>query len=197
MDASTGAAHTHINPETQTGFGDASRLWLEALADEELQQWRASLGALAARVEAAIQVRQQHSSSATAAETADARAVHEDTIDAADALLRGVRQHQFFLTGLESAWHALYSFDAYQNAQEELSCAVLDWRQALEERSPTEADCFQRLELLAWRSLSEGMLLVDIYQHGNGPLSEQPPASFSCCSPAWLWLQLRSWWQRP
>ena len=185
MDASTGAAHTHINPETQTGFGDASRLWLDALADEELQQWRASLTALATRVEAAIQAR-QHNPAALAG------GASEDTADAADALLRGVRQHQFFLTGLESAWHALYSFDAYQNAQEELSTAVLDWHQALEERSPTEADCFQRLELLAWRSLSEGMLLVDIYQHGNGPLSEQPPEPRGCCIAAWLWV--RSWW---
>ena len=189
VDASTGAAHTHththINPETQTGFGDASRLWLDALADEELQQWRTSLTALATRVEAAIQARQHNPTAATGGAS-------EDTADAADALLRGVRQHQFFLTGLESAWHALYSFDAYQNAQEELSSAVLDWHQALEDRSASEADCFQRLELLAWRSLSEGMLLVDIYQNGNGPLSEQPPEPQGYCSAAWLWL--RSWW---
>ena len=176
MEASTGL------PLTQTWLGSHSHLWLDALADEELQQWRDSLGALAERVEGAIQAR-QHSP------------VAERTIDAADALLRSVRQHQFFLTGLESAWHALYSFDAYQHAQEELSATVLDWRQALEGGSAAiEAGCFQRLELLAWRSLSEGMLLVDIYQHGNGPLSEQPPQPQGCCSAAWLWL--RTWWQR-
>ncbi len=175
VEASTGL------PLTQTWLGSHSHLWLDALADEELQQWRASLSALAERVEGAIQARQQS-------------AVTEHTLDAADALLRGVRQHQFFLTGLESAWHALYSFDAYQHAQEELSAAVLDWRQALEGDSPTETACFQRLELLAWRSLGEGMLLVDIYQHGNGPLSEVPPPPRGCCGAAWLWL--RSWWQR-
>lgn len=163
MAASTGL------PLTQTWLGGNSHLWLDALADEELQQWRASLSALAERVEGAIQARQQS-------------AVTERTIDAADALLRGVRQHQFFLTGLESAWHALYSFDAYQHAQEELSATVLDWRQALEDDSPAEADCFQRLQLLAWRSVGEGMLLVDIYQHGNGPLSEVPPPAPGLCS---------------
>ena len=175
MAASTGL------PLTQTWLGGNSHLWLDALADEELQQWRASLSALAERVEGAIQARQQS-------------AVTERTIDAADALLRGVRQHQFFLTGLESAWHALYSFDAYQNAQEELSVAVLDWREALEERSPNEGECFERVELLAWRSLGEGVLLVDIYEHGNGPLSEVPPAPLGRCGAAWL--RLRAWWQR-
>ena len=77
MAASTGL------PLTQTWLGGNSHLWLDALADEELQQWRASLSALAERVEGAIQARQQS-------------AVTERTIDAADALLRGVRQHQFF-----------------------------------------------------------------------------------------------------
>ena len=166
---------------TPTWCGEASRFWRDAWADEELRDWRASLGALAQCVENALQARQQ---------SRDA----EDTIGHADALLRGVRQHQFFLTGLESAWHALYSFDAYQNAQEELSVAVLDWREALEERSPNEGECFERVELLAWRSLGEGVLLVDIYEHGNGPLSEVPPAPLGRCGAAWL--RLRAWWQR-
>ena len=166
---------------TPTWCGETSRFWRDAWADEELRDWRASLGALAQCVENALQARQQ---------SRDA----EDTIGHADALLRGVRQHQFFLTGLESAWHALDSFDAYQNAQEELSVAVLDWREALEERSPNEGECFERVELLAWRSLGEGVLLVDIYEHGNGPLSEVPPAPLGRCGAAWL--RLRAWWQR-
>ena len=166
---------------TPTWCGETSRFWRDAWADEELRDWRASLGALAQCVENALQARQQ---------SRDA----EDTIGHADALLRGVRQHQFFLTGLESAWHALYSFDAYQNAQEELSVAVLDWREALEERSPNEGECFERVERLAWRSLGEGVLLVDIYEHGNGPLSEVPPAPLGRCGAAWL--RLRAWWQR-
>lgn len=166
---------------TPTWCGETSRFWRDAWADEELRDWRASLGALAQCVESALQARQQ---------SRDA----EDIIGHADALLRGVRQHQFFLTGLESAWHALYSFDAYQNAQEELSVAVLDWREALEERSANEGECFERVELLAWRSLGEGVLLVDIYEHGNGPLSEVPPAPLGRCGAAWL--RLRAWWQR-
>jgi hypothetical protein len=175
VEASTGL------PQTQTWFGDASRLWLDALADEELKQWRVSLSALAEYVESAIQARHQG-------------AAVDCLMDCADALLRGVRQHQFFLTGLDSAWHALYSFDAYQNAQEELSMAVIEWHQALEDSSPSEGECFQRIELLAWRSLGEGVLLVDIYEHGNGPLSEVPPAPPGRCYA--VWLRLRAWWQR-
>lgn len=150
-------------------------------AEEELQQWRTSLGALAQCIENALQARRL-------------RRDADHITHCALALGQGVRQHQFFLTGLNSAWHALYSFDAYQNAQQELSGAVRDWRQALEQRSLREGPCFDRVERLAWRTLGEGVLLVDIYTHGNGPLSEQPPAPLERSGAAWL--RLRAWWQR-
>ena len=161
--------------------GHSSRLGQDLRAEEELQQWRTSLGALAQCIENALQARRL-------------RRDAEHITRCAVALWQGVRQHQLFLSGLDSAWHALYSFDAYQNAQQELSGAVQDWRQALEQRSPREGACFDRVERLAWRTLGEGLLLVDIYQDGNGPLSEVPPAPLGRSGAAWL--RLGAWWQR-
>lgn len=160
---------------------DSSRFGRDFRAEEELQQWRASLGALAQCIENALQARRL-------------RRDADHITGCAVALWQGVRQHQFFLSGLGSAWHALYSFGAYQNAQQELSGAVQDWRQALEQRHAREGACFDRVELLAWRTLGEGVLLVDIYEHGNGPLSEAPPAPLERSGAAWL--RLRTWWQR-
>ncbi|WP_051602959.1 hypothetical protein [Simplicispira psychrophila] len=171
---------TGLQP-TPAWSGHSSRFGRDFRAEEELQQWRTSLGALAQCIENALQARRLRRDAA-------------HITRCAVALWQGVRQHQFFLTGLDSAWHTLYSFDAYQNAQQELSGAVQDWRQALEERSLREGDCFDRVELLAWRTLGEGVLLVDIYQHGNGPLSEAPPVPLGRSSAAWL--RLRAWWQR-
>lgn len=162
-------------------FGHSSRLGRDYRAQEDVQQWRTSLGALAQCIENAVQARRQ-------------RGTTEHIIGCALALAHGVRQHQFFLTGLDSAWHFLYSFGAYQNAQEELASAVQDWCQALEQRSAREGACFDRVELLAWRTLGEGVLLVDIYEQGNGPLSEAPAPAPGRSGAAWL--RLRSWWQR-
>lgn len=166
---------------TPDWFGHSSQWGRDYRLQEQLQQWRTSLGALAQRIENAVQARRQGG---------DAGQI----IGCALELAKGVRQHQLFLTGLDSAWHFLYSFDAYQNAQEELAAAVQDWCQALEQRSPREGACFDRVERLAWRTLGEGVLLVDIYEQGNGPLSEAPAPAPGRSGAAWL--RLRSWWQR-
>ena len=70
--------------------------------------------------------------------------------------------HQLFLTGLGSAWHSLYEFGAYQNALRELRCAVESWHKALVQRRADEGAGFDRMELLAWRTLGEGLLLIDM-----------------------------------
>jgi len=67
--------------------------------------------------------------------------------------------------------------------------------QALEPRSSREGGAFERLELLAWRTLGEGMLLIDMYEQGSGgmlsavPESAPPPAR----SP---WARLAAWYRR-
>lgn len=156
------------------------RLLHAGVADEESRQLRASIGALAQCVEQAVYARRTHSDTAA-------------ILHGATALVQGVRQHQLFLTGLESAWHMLYAFDAYQNALHELCRAVQDWRLALEQRSPGEGACFDRVELLAWRMVGEGVLLMDMYEQGSGPLSDAP-ASRPVRGLAW-WSRLRAWWR--
>lgn len=168
-------------PATIASFGDTGRWVREGVADEAPCQLRASIGALAQCIEQAVSARRTRSD--TAAITC-----------CAAALVQGVRQHQLFLTGLDSAWHLLYAFGAYQNALHALCRAAQDWHLALERRSPGEGACFDRLELLAWRMVGEGLLLIDMYGQGSGPLSEAPlvPAGRGVAP----WLRLRAWWQR-
>ena len=151
------------------------------MADEESRQLRASIGALAQCVEQAVHARRTHSDTAA-------------ILHGAAALVQGVRQHQLFLTGLESAWHMLYAFDAYQNALHELCRAVQDWHLALAQRSLGEGACFDRVELLAWRMVGEGVLLMDMYAQGSGPLSDAPPAHPGRGLVGWA--RLCVWWRR-
>ena len=115
----------------------------------------------------------------------------------AEALAHCARRHQLHLTGLGSAWHALYEFGVYQRALRELRDALAQWQQALQQRSPSEAERFSTFERQAWRTLGEARLVLDIYMQGDPcmersapdtrPAAERPPR-------APLLARLRRWW---
>ena len=111
----------------------------------------------------------------------------------AAALVQGVRTHQLFLTGLGSAWHSLYEFGAYQSALRELRRAVEAWHKALEQRRVDEGAGFDRVELLAWRTLGDGLLLIDMYEQGGQAQSEPPPSEQNPVTP---WARALDWWRR-
>ena len=148
---------------TLQSFGDISRFLREGVADEESRQLRDSLGALSSQIDEAVRTRR--TSTDTAAIT-----------QRVASLSQCAREHQLFLTGLGSAWHALYEFGAYQRALRELRSAIAQWQQTLERRSAKEGASFDHFELLAWRTLGEALLLIDMYEHHSDPQSDLPDA---------------------
>jgi len=174
------AASRLLSQQTIQSFADISRFLREGVADEESRQLRDSVGALAQAIDEALR----------------ARRAQPDPVRItrlALALVRAVREHQLVLTGLGSAWHSLYEFGAYQSALRELRRASEAWHKALERRSSREGAAFDHVELLAWRTLGEAMLLIDMYEQGGQsdsdtqPLSGPPPAP----SP---WDRAKAWW---
>ena len=170
------------SPSLQTiqSFGDISRFLREGVAGEESRQMRDSVGALAQAIDEAVRARR-------------ARRDTAHITRRAAALAQGVRTHQFFLTSVDSAWHALYEFGAYQSALRELRKAVDAWLKALEARSAREGAGFDRMELLAWRTLGEGMLLIDMYEQG-GPSDTEPPAPRRRPATG-PWARVVDWWR--
>lgn len=166
-------------PQSLQSFGDISRFLREGVADEDSRQLRDSLGALSALIEDTVRVRR--SSTDTAAIERAVAALH-----------RSAREHQLLLTGLGSAWHSLYEFGAYQRALFELRSAITAWKDALEQRHASEANCFDKVELLAWRTLGEALLLIDMYEHqgqaesASGPAAKPAPASWWRLAHRWL-----------
>ena len=165
---------------TIQSFGEISRFLREGVADEDSRQLRDSLGALSMQIDEATRLRRSG---------ADATAITRRVVELAQC----AREHQLFLTGLGSAWHALYEFGAYQRALKELRDAVAAWQQALERHSPRESACFRQFELRAWRTLGEALLLIDMYEHDSGPQSD-----LSHALPRRLprWQRLRAWFRR-
>jgi hypothetical protein len=159
-------------------FNAISRLLREGLADEDSRQMRDSLGALSQQIEAAVGARRTHKDPAA-------------IVPEVQALVRGAREHQLFLTGLGSAWHALYEFGAYQRALRELRDALDAWLRALEQRSGREGRLFSQFEQLAWRTLGEALLLIDMYEQ-DGTQPSEWPRSEPQARPAFL-VRLRRW----
>lgn len=166
---------------TLQSFGDISRFLREGVADEESRQLRDSLGALSSHIDEAVRARRGGT---------DTSAITQRVA----ALAQCAREHHLFLTGLGSAWHGLYEFGAYQRALRELRNAIADWLRMLEWRSPKESESFHQFELLAWRTLGEALLLVDMYEQQSHPQSDLaaplPPRKRSALQRA------RAWWRR-
>ncbi|ART50907.1 hypothetical protein CBP34_03445 [Acidovorax carolinensis] len=165
--------------QTLQSFGDISRFLREGVADEDSRQLRDSLGALSMHIDEATRLRRSG---------ADASAITARVVELAQC----AREHQLFLTGLGSAWHTLYEFGAYQRALRELRDAIAAWQQALERHSAREGTCFRQFELLAWRTLGEALLLIDMYEHDSGPpsdLSEALPPRLSAWQRVQAWLR--------
>ncbi|MFN9727684.1 hypothetical protein [Acidovorax sp.] len=146
---------------TLQSFGEISRFLREGVADEESRQLRDSLGALSEQIDAVVRTRR------TSTDTAE-------IIQRVEALSTCTREHQFFLTGLGSGWRGLYEFGFYQGALRELRRAIDAWQQTLERRSSRERASFDAFELLAWRTLGEALLLIDMYEQSSNPPSEMP-----------------------
>jgi hypothetical protein len=163
--------------QTLLSFGTISRFLREGVAHEDSRQLRDSLGPLSLQIDEVIRLRRNGT---------DAHAITRRVVD----LARCARQHQLFLTELGAAWHALYEFDAYQRVLRELRDAIAAWQQALEHHSPREQACFRLFELLAWRTLGEALLLIDIYEQPADTHSDVPYALPQRLSG---WQRVRAW----
>ena len=180
--AGAGANARSPSPSLQS-LDDISRYLREGGANGESRQLRASVGALAQRIEAAMRTRRLRR---------DPVAITR----AAAALVQGVRDHQWFLTGLGSAWHALYGFAAYQGAVAELLRAAQAWQQLLERRSRREGAAFDRAELLAWRTVGEALLLIDLYEQDGNTNSAVLAVMTSAAPRLSAWQRAQQWWLR-
>lgn len=182
--AAKSSAHPRSSRSSSApSLSDVSRFFCDAGANEESRELRASLGALAVLIEAAVR----------------SRRLRHDTADitrTAASLVQGVREHQLVLTGLGSAWHALYGFAAYQRAAAELLRAAKTWQQQLEQRSRREGAAFDRAELLAWRTLGEALLLIDLYEQGGSSAGAGTGAAISVAGHLPAWRRALQWWQR-
>lgn len=163
-------------------LGQYSDFLRSAMADEESLQMGEELQRVAVQVEAMVVLLQQP--------PVDAAAV-------AQALLRLVddlRSHRMMLLSLGADWHCFYEFDAHFSTLNQFRIAATRWAmQAAQPEqvvpSPTEFD------LVAWRMLGAGAMLLDVYEQSKVSMRASAPAASEVPAPLTWWQRARSWWR--
>lgn len=132
-------------------FGELSEFLRGAMADEDSRQLSESMGVLASHIEAIIAgLRLSRARASVAPMLMD--------------LLTVLRAHRALLLELSTSWRGLYEYAAYLQALNNFRVLIGQWLldgSASRDELPLSADDFQ---LVAWRTLGEGILLIDVYE---------------------------------
>ncbi|MES2386342.1 MAG: hypothetical protein V4593_17490 [Pseudomonadota bacterium] len=178
-----------IDPSTQLpsiqSFGELSQFLRSAMADEESLQLAEGMGVLSVGIEAVL------SRLKLAAGPAEAAPLLMD-------LMTTLREHRALVIGLSPAWRGLYEYASYLAALNNFRVLIGQWLlppaqpQAAGE-PPAQDIPLEDFELVAWRTLGEGMLLIDMYEQ----LRDQAPAeSVPAALEATRLRRARNWWVR-
>lgn len=164
-------------------FGELSNFLRSAVADEDSRLLSESMGHLASHIEAIV-----------AALRLDRRrdVIAPQLMD----LLTVLREHRNLVVGLGLPWRGLYEYAGYLQALNNFRVLIGQW---LLEGSPSNrelslgADDF---ELVGWRTLGEGMLLIDMYDQWSATeAADSTPSALGALSEPQIQRAMQ-WWKR-
>jgi len=178
------ARHTS-GPSSVHNFSQLSEFLRAAVTDEESAQMGESMGALAAQVETAIaQIQGGLARAAWASLLMD--------------FLTTVREHRAFVVALSPSWRGLYEYPNYLNALNNFRVLIGQWLMELAQPPAQQGSAWPGLadfEPIAWRTLGEGMLLIDMHEHLRGQMPVESEAESGALDATRL-ERARSWWGR-
>jgi hypothetical protein len=155
-----------IDPTTNlpsiNSFGELSNFLRSAVADEDCRQLSDSMSHLSVHIEAIIAALRLNRHRSTVAPM---------LVD----LLTVLRAHRTLVVNLGLSWRGLYEYAAYLQALNNFRVLIGQW---LLDGGPRSSDLLlsaEDFELVAWRTLGEGMLMIDMYEQWS--TREQPEQS--------------------
>lgn len=149
------ASRLRIDPSTHLpsihSFGELSQFLRTSIADEESRQFSEGMGQLAAHIEAIV---------AGLRLSRDRASVAPMLVDLLDVL----RAHRQLVVGLGLHWRELYEYAAYLQVLNNFRVLVGQWLLDGGHRSRELPLTAADFELVAWRALGEGLMLIDMYE---------------------------------
>jgi hypothetical protein len=155
-----------IDPSTNlpsiNSFGELSNFLRSSVADEDSRLLSDSMSQLATHIEAIIAGLRLNRSRATVAPM---------LVD----LLTVLRGHRTLVVNLGLPWRGLYEYAAYLQALNNFRVLIGQWLLDGGPRSSELLLSAEDFELVAWRTLGEGMLMIDMYEQWSSrePNSDQ------------------------
>ncbi len=144
-----------VNPSTLlptiNTFGELSSFLRSSVADEDCRQLSESMGQLSVHVEVIIAALRLNRIRTTVAPL---------LVD----LLTVLRGHRHIIVNLGLSWRGLYEYAAYLQALNNFRVLIGQW---LLDGGPLSTELLvsaEDFELVAWRTLGEGMLMIDMYE---------------------------------
>ncbi len=143
-------------------FGELSHFLRGSVADEDMRQLSESMAQLSVHIEAIIAALRMNRMRTTVAPM---------LVD----LLTVLRSHRNLVVQLGLPWRGLYEYAAYLQALNNFRVLIGQW---LLDGGPRSMDLLltaEDFELIAWRTLGEGMLMIDMYEQwsSRGQASEE------------------------
>jgi hypothetical protein len=148
-------------PSIQT-FGELGEFLRGASADEESRAVSESLRHLAAQIEAIVAALRLNR-------------IRENVAPMLVDLLTVLRAHRNMVVGLDLPWRGLYEYAGYLQALNNLRVLIGQWLLDGGPRSRELNLTAEDFELVAWRTLGEGMLMIDMYEQWMSR-DPEPPA---------------------
>jgi hypothetical protein len=164
-------------------FGGLSEFLRGAVADEESRQLSESLAQLALNIEAIIAaLRLDRRRSVIAPQLVD--------------LLTVLRAHRELVVALGLPWRGLYEYAAYLQALNNFRVLIGQW---LLDGGPARRELAlspEDFELIAWRTLGDGILMIDMYEQWLSRDPAEPPPSALDALPEPQVQRAVAWWKK-
>jgi hypothetical protein len=164
-------------------FGDLSNFLRDAIADEDSRVFSESMQHLALQAEGVV------AGLRTSRESRHAAPLLMD-------LLTELREHRGMVVNLGLAWRGLYEYAAYLHALNNFRVLIGQWLLHIDPWDDEVNVGSEEFALVAWRTLGEGMLLVDMYEQWRQCENEDEPGSALGRLDAPQVERVPQWWQK-
>jgi hypothetical protein len=183
---STRPSRLRLDPSTNLPsihtFGELSQFLRGAMADEESRQVSESMAHMALHIEAIVSALRLHR---------QREVIAPQLVD----LLTVLREHRQRVVNLDLPWRGLYEYAAYLQALNNFRVLIGQWLLDGGPQASELALTAEDFELVGWRTLGEGTLMIDMYEQWSSSEPDERGSALGALSEPQVERAI-AWWRK-